>query len=108
VNNSDEGLCFKHIGLVPVEMCGSPRKLRREVAVPAGFGRGAGPTARPQLLLEDIIQPVKFDLVFEARVVHLAVGLAAIDQANQAFRLRAGSLAMSTALLELSSGDIVS
>ena len=43
-------------------------------------------------LLEDVVQPVELDLVLEARVVHLAVGLAAFDQANQAFRLRAGQL----------------
>jgi len=43
------------------------------------------PSARWEVvpvLLEHVVQPVELDLVFEARVVHLAVGLAAFDQAD--------------------------
>jgi hypothetical protein len=43
-------------------------------------------------LFEHTIQPIELDLMLEARVVHLAVGLAALHQANQTFRLRAGQL----------------
>src|SRR5271154_4659622 len=62
----------------------------RDLAVGKSYGAFS-------LLLEDIIQPVEFDQMFEARVVHLAVGLAAIDQTNQAFRLRAGQLLVEVA-----------
>jgi hypothetical protein len=44
------------------------------------------------LLFEDVVQPVEFDLMFEARVIECAVSLAAIYCANQTFRLRAGQL----------------
>ena len=64
-------------------------------------------------LFKDVVQPVELDLVLEARVVHLAVGLAALHQANQAFRLRAGRLLVEVvpqtdwaAMSEATTGDL--
>jgi len=35
------------------------------------------PSTAAQPLLEDLVQPIEFDLVFEARIIDLAVCLAA-------------------------------
>src|SRR5208282_2184786 len=49
-----------------------------------GASRRCGATACPRLL-EDLVEPIEFDLMLEARVVHLAVGIAALDRANKSF-----------------------
>ena len=44
------------------------------------------------ILFEDVIQPVEYDLVLKARVIHSAVGVAALLRGDDVLRLGTGQL----------------